>query len=74
MLLMLAPVGGGEPVHLWPELHPLEAELGKVRQVMGALEACPPPWWADKLLWQGLRLFCGMRRRGIGEALEKLTH
>lgn len=57
-----------------PEAHPLEAELAKIQSALDVLEECPALWWADRLLWRGLRLFCGMRRRRIEEALEKVTH
>jgi hypothetical protein len=35
--------------------HPLEQELDKLQATLDALEACPPLWWTDKLLWRGLR-------------------
>jgi hypothetical protein len=50
--------------------HPLEAELEKIQKVLDALEACHPLWWADKLLWRGLRWFYRMRQRRIREAWE----
>ena len=53
-----------------PTLHPLGVELEKLKATLGALEACPPLWWADKLLWRGLRWFYRMRQRRVREALE----
>jgi formylglycine-generating enzyme required for sulfatase activity len=38
-------------------LHPLQAEMAKIQQVLDALEACPPLGWVDRLLWHGLRHF-----------------
>ena len=51
--------------------HPLEAELEKIEAALDALEACPPLWWTDKLLWRSLRWFYRMRQRRVGEALKK---
>jgi hypothetical protein len=48
--------GQNEP----PQPHPLEAELAKIQKVLDALEERPPLWWADKLLWRGLR-WCAIR-------------
>jgi hypothetical protein len=120
VLLILAPIGGGEPVHLcgicgfelsgpgepcprcaiineevaaaldtqrvaesveeWlrgqgepSKPHPLEVELEKIQKVLDALEECPPLWWADKLLWRGLRWFYRMRRRRVREAWADLA-
>jgi len=52
--------------------HPLEVELIKLQAVLDAMEACPPLWWADKLLWRGLRGFYRMRLRRVKEALGEL--
>ncbi len=51
--------------------HPLEVEMERLRGALGALEACPPVWWADRLLWRGLRWFYRMRVRRIGESLRE---
>ena len=59
----------GEP----PNPHPLEAELEKIQTVFDALEECPPLWWADKMLWRGLRWFYRMRKRRVGEAWDQFT-
>jgi hypothetical protein len=53
--------------------HPLEVELDKIQNVLDALEKCPPLWWADKLLWKGLRWFYTMRQRRVQEAFDELT-
>lgn len=45
--------------------HPLVEEFAKLQ---AALEACPPLWWADELLWRGLKWFYGMRQRRVREA------
>lgn len=47
-----------------PTPRPPKAELEKTQRVLDALEACPPPRWADKLLWRGLR---GSTGRGNAE-------
>ena len=49
--------------------HPLEVELEQLQATLDALATCPPLWWADKLLWRGLRWFYRMRVRRIREAL-----
>jgi len=56
-----------------PSPHPLEAELEKLQRTLEALEACPPLWWADELLWQGLRWFYRMRQWRVGEAWKSST-
>ncbi len=53
--------------------HPLEAELAKLQATLDALDACPPLWWADKLLWRGLRWFYKMRQRRARDARDKLV-
>jgi hypothetical protein len=53
--------------------HPVEAELDRIQNLLDVLDECPPLWWADKLLWRGLRWFYRMRRRRIGEAWEDLA-
>ena len=35
-------------------LHPLQAEIDRVQQVLDALAACPPLGWVDRLFWNGL--------------------
>jgi hypothetical protein len=52
-------------------LHPLQAELERLQTTLDALEACPPLWWADKLLWRGLRWFYRMRQRRVDVEWEK---
>ncbi len=37
---------------------------------LDALEACPPLWWADRLLWRGLRWFYRMRLRRVAESVQ----
>ncbi len=51
--------------------HPLGVELDKIQDVLDALEACPPLWWADKLLWRGLRWFYGFRQQSVKEVLNE---
>ena len=51
-----------------PKPHPLETELTRLQAALDALEACPPLWWTDKLLWRGLRWFYRMRHRKVKEA------
>ena len=43
----------------------------KIQNVLDALDECPPMWWADRLLWRGLRWFYGMRKRRINEVLRE---
>ena len=50
--------------------HPLEVELEQLQATLDALATCPPLWWADKLLWRGLRWFYRMRQRRVREALD----
>ena len=45
-----------------PTPHPLEVEIDKLQKTLDTLEACPPLWWADKLLWRGVRRFYRMRQ------------
>jgi formylglycine-generating enzyme required for sulfatase activity len=40
-----------------------EAELANVQQVLDALEACPPSWWAESVFWWGLRRLYQARLR-----------
>lgn len=47
--------------------------LGEDPEGANALEECPPLWWADKLLWGGLRWFYEMRQCREEEALNELT-
>ena len=41
---------------------PLKAEIAKIQAVLDALEECPPLWWADRLVWWGVRWFYRMRQ------------
>ncbi len=54
------------------EQHPLEVEREKIQAALDALDECPPLWWADRLLWKGLRWFYWMRWQRLGEAMEGL--
>ncbi len=54
-------------------LHPLEAELKRIQTALDALEACPPRWLPEKLLWRALRWFYRVRQRRAGAALEALA-
>jgi hypothetical protein len=56
-----------------PTPHPIEEELAKIQQVLGALAECPPLAWADKLLWRGLRWFYRRRQRRVKAAWEELS-
>jgi hypothetical protein len=53
-----------------PAPHPLEAEPDKIQKALDALKESPPPWWADRLLWRGLRGFYRMRSQRIKEVLD----
>jgi hypothetical protein len=53
--------------------HPLEAELHKIQNALDALEECPPLWWADKVLWRGLRWIFRMRQRSVRRVLKSLV-
>ncbi len=52
-----------------PEPHPLEMELARVQAALEAMEACPPLWWPERLLWRGVRWFYRMRLRRLRDAL-----
>ena len=53
--------------------HPLEVELEKIRAALNGLEACPPLWWADKLLWKGLSWCYRMRKWRVTDAWKKVV-
>ena len=57
-----------------PKPHPLQAELERLGATLEALEASPPLWWADKLLWRGPRWIYRTRQRRVREASEQLFY